>query len=832
MRIESIRIRGFGCLADRRFDFPEGKAVLIVEDNESGKSTLAAAILAGLCGFPARRASGELAKLKDIYQPWDVEGYAIEMDIEAGGRRLRVERDFGRNTCAVRDPETNRDVSGQYEDDLALEFLRLGRDDFQRLAFISGKETQRFSSLTNIQARLSALVEGSTDDSGAEVAIAALGSAVYALDGKSIKPPTAIKRVRDDIDGRTRRMAELEAALDAAGEEAEALDEEQALHEQLAGRLDELDEEFRAARLREVGEQIRAAEDGAREVQVLRQELEELSAYAGFPSERRSQIERAVVRLKERERQAAEVSQSLGGLNRRADELRAKADESKRFAMAADEDLISLGSAEDAVRTAEDMTDRTTAGGRRSSSLRAMGFAMTGIGVTCALVSLGLMVAGTVGVVGSLIGAVTGIALAAAGMVQVSRAGAGARAQAEQAEQVLSEARTRAARLLSRFEVTCGSDALVETLARTRDTISRHIADRTALRTIEAEISARTREAADIRTSLDDEGKTIASVLVEAGIDTSLPLDEALRRFDEAASRHNRYRAIKDSLLPALERRNTSDEAVARLKAEEAELRLQVTGDRLQERGGARAQSAPSPLAGEGWGEGDGDGPPRASSEVEAERQATRARMDGAMERVRALERSVGARVDTYRRDYPVLQSEVESLTSELAKVTRFDRALGLAIDTMREVAESTHRRWAAALNDRASAILPHLNPDYDELRFDESLSFTLRHVSDSRIVEKADIDTQLSTGAKDQVYLAVRLACCEELSQSGESIPLILDDPLIAADDERFARGFAYLAQSVARDHQVIILSCHKARHERLAGEQWFRDGVCVLSI
>src|SRR6185436_3698907 len=56
MRIRRLRVEGFGNLKGD-FIFSSDRCNLILEPNESGKSTLAAAILAALYGFPKERAS-------------------------------------------------------------------------------------------------------------------------------------------------------------------------------------------------------------------------------------------------------------------------------------------------------------------------------------------------------------------------------------------------------------------------------------------------------------------------------------------------------------------------------------------------------------------------------------------------------------------------------------------------------------------------------------------------------------------------------------------------------------------------------------------------------
>lgn len=585
MRIESIYIRGFGCLVNRRYEFPEDRATLIVADNETGKSTLASAILAALCGFPSQRQTKGTVTLKNAFKPWNSEDYAVEMEISADGQRLRIERDFAKDTFVVRDRETGKDISAQYLGDLAAHFLRLPREDFQRIAFISGKDSPSFGPAPNIQARLSALVDGSAEDTGAEPATAALDNARYTLD-TPLKTETAVKRLGEAIDQKRRALAALDASIDQAGEEAGRLDESKALYAELSASLLGLDSDHRAAR---------AAEEVANSSQV--------------------------------------------------SELRAE---------------VTIGQAEARLGI---IKQSRTAGKQLGATIL-----IGGIGL--AVVSFSLWLLGILGLGPSVVGVLVGIAIAAAGGVRAAKA----------------------------------------------DLI---------------------------------------------GVEEKIRLEREIE--------------------------------------------------------GARSQAiAPVPRD-----------VVRSSVEIEAEQRDIRREMESLNGLVLDLTQRVGATVDTYRRDYAAFREELHRLEHELAKAERFGKAIEIAKSVLIEVAEDSRRRWAAALNRGASSILPHLNPDYDDLRFDDSLAFTIKHVPDGRILEKADIDARLSTGAKDQVYLAARLACCDELSREGESIPVLLDDPFMAADDSRFATGLRYLVESYARGHQVIILSCSKQRHEALADEEWFMEGV-----
>jgi uncharacterized protein YhaN len=584
MRIESIDIHGFGCLVNRRYEFPADRAVLVIADNETGKSTLAAAILAALCGFPKRRQPGETVKLSEVYKPWNSETYAVEMDISVDGRSLRIERDFGKDTFVVRDRETGKDISAAYDKDLTAHILRLPREDFQRIAFISGKDVPSFGPAPGIQARLSALVEGSTEDTGAETAIAALDGSRYTLDsGGPLKTETATKRLSEGIAQKRQSMNALDVAMDAAAEDAGRLEQSKKLHAELSAELSALDSEVCVARSAE-------AQTNERRVAELQAKL---------------LIEQTEARL------GAIKQERLAG---------------KQLGV-----TIAIG------------------------------------GIGLAVISFCAWLIGLINAGPSVGGALVGIAVAAYGAVRASKA-----------ELLHSE------------------------------------------------------------------------------------------------EKYGLERQIQDA------------------QAQESD---------------ASAHAG------------------RSSVEIEAEQRALRQELDNISATIIDLEKRVGATVDAYHRDYGSLHDDLQRLERELARAERFGKAIEVAKQVLRQVAEDSRRRWAAALNRSASSILPHLNPDYDDLRFDDSLGFTVRHVPDGRTLEQADIDARLSTGAKDQVYLAVRLACCEELSRGSESIPALLDDPLMAADDSRFASGLRYIVEEFAENNQVIVLSCSKRRHEALAGEEWFAE-------
>ena len=66
-----------------------------------------------------------------------------------------------------------------------------------------------------------------------------------------------------------------------------------------------------------------------------------------------------------------------------------------------------------------------------------------------------------------------------------------------------------------------------------------------------------------------------------------------------------------------------------------------------------------------------------------------------------------------------------------------------------------------------------------------------------------------LSRGTEDQLYLALRLAIAELITNESEKLPIFADDPLSQYDDNRTAKALAFL-KDYSKDKQFIMFTCH----------------------
>ena len=83
---------------------------------------------------------------------------------------------------------------------------------------------------------------------------------------------------------------------------------------------------------------------------------------------------------------------------------------------------------------------------------------------------------------------------------------------------------------------------------------------------------------------------------------------------------------------------------------------------------------------------------------------------------------------------------------------------------------------------------------------------------------------TALSGGAYEQIAILTRLAFARLFAKEGKHVPVILDDALIHTDDERISTMFNMLSQ-VAREQQIIVLSCRTRAFSDLGGTRAFID-------
>jgi uncharacterized protein YhaN len=68
-----------------------------------------------------------------------------------------------------------------------------------------------------------------------------------------------------------------------------------------------------------------------------------------------------------------------------------------------------------------------------------------------------------------------------------------------------------------------------------------------------------------------------------------------------------------------------------------------------------------------------------------------------------------------------------------------------------------------------------------------------------------------LSTGAREQLFLSLRLALVSRFAGLGKAMPLVLDDVLVNFDQQRAAAAAAVFVEFAAAGHQLLVFTCHE---------------------
>jgi hypothetical protein len=77
-----------------------------------------------------------------------------------------------------------------------------------------------------------------------------------------------------------------------------------------------------------------------------------------------------------------------------------------------------------------------------------------------------------------------------------------------------------------------------------------------------------------------------------------------------------------------------------------------------------------------------------------------------------------------------------------------------------------------------------------------------------------------LSRGAREQVFLALRLALIDQYGRRGARLPVVLDDVLVNFDGRRARAAARLLAEFAAGGHQLAVFTCHEHIAELFASQ------------
>jgi len=311
------------------------------------------------------------------------------------------------------------------------------------------------------------------------------------------------------------------------------------------------------------------------------------------------------------------------------------------------------------------------------------------------------------------------------------------------------------------------------------------------------------RTLARVKDERRDKDEEVASMLRICQIPWEGDGSQALGAFRERLRKFHRLVRIRDELIPETRRHQPSEEAYrnALTTLERVKASLKGMEERYGDRNGAMGH------VGTGSEEDTED-------DIRAE-----------LERISQERESLGNEMThfltRYRRESIGLQDDLDRAQTALERVRLFDKATKLASRHLERIQKELHGRCANFMNKRANSMLSRLAPTCESIEIKPDLSFSIHHTGLGKALDQKHVDELLSVGARDRIYLVLRLAISQYLSNSEISLPFILDDSLITSDDERFVDTMNFVVGDLSKKHQVIMLTCHEKRH------RWWLDHV-----
>jgi len=156
------------------------------------------------------------------------------------------------------------------------------------------------------------------------------------------------------------------------------------------------------------------------------------------------------------------------------------------------------------------------------------------------------------------------------------------------------------------------------------------------------------------------------------------------------------------------------------------------------------------------------------------------------------------------------LKEEYENLKEQLQIVEKKNKC----IQATKELLEKSYEQMKKSVTPKFTQNLSELinkitNGKYQKVSIHEEKGLIVELENGEYVPANL-----LSVGTIDQLYLSLRLAMLDEISQ--EKMPIILDESFAYFDDERLKNSLLFLIQQ-AKEHQIILFTCTKREKQIL---------------
>ncbi|MCC8357486.1 MAG: AAA family ATPase [Oscillospiraceae bacterium] len=167
--------------------------------------------------------------------------------------------------------------------------------------------------------------------------------------------------------------------------------------------------------------------------------------------------------------------------------------------------------------------------------------------------------------------------------------------------------------------------------------------------------------------------------------------------------------------------------------------------------------------------------------------------------------------------DPMVLRSALAEQEQRRQALWEQDEALALAIEAMEQADRELRGRFSPKIAAKAAEMFARLTAGrYDQITLARDLSARAKRTEDAASQE----ESYLSQGARDQLYLSLRLALCELVLPEDDPCPIILDDALVTFDQPRLEQALTLLRE-LGETRQILLFSCQERELQYFANDQ-----------
>jgi len=151
------------------------------------------------------------------------------------------------------------------------------------------------------------------------------------------------------------------------------------------------------------------------------------------------------------------------------------------------------------------------------------------------------------------------------------------------------------------------------------------------------------------------------------------------------------------------------------------------------------------------------------------------------------------------------LEEELALANSDVAQLMDFGHILEIAIKELTIATSDFQKIFAPRLEQIVeNGLIQITNGRYQQVKIDPN-SLNVSVFSPER---KENVQTeQLSTGTRDLIYLMLRIGIAQLMSNSGEKLPLLLDDPLVEFDNLRQQSSLEFI-QKLSGQTQILLFT------------------------